>query len=39
VTTALWLLVYGGVLTWLAPPLLTRLTRSGVTPHMGIAAG
>jgi Zn-dependent protease with chaperone function len=38
VTTALWLLVYGGVLTWLAPPLLTRLTRSGVTPHMGIAA-
>lgn len=37
-TTALWLLVYGGVLTWLAPPLLTRLTRSGVTPHMGIAA-
>ena len=37
-TTAVWLLVYGGVLTWLAPPLLTRLTRSGVTPHMGIAA-
>ncbi|HEX7826853.1 MAG TPA: M56 family metallopeptidase, partial [Mycobacterium sp.] len=37
-TTALWLLVYGGVLTWLAPPLLTRLTRSGITPHMGIAA-
>jgi len=38
VTTAVWLLVYGGALTWLAPPLLTRLTRSGVTPHMGIAA-
>lgn len=37
-TTAVWLLVYGGALTWLAPPLLTRLTRSGVTPHMGIAA-
>jgi hypothetical protein len=38
VTSALWLLLYGGVLTWLAPPLLTRLTRTGVTPHMGIAA-
>jgi Zn-dependent protease with chaperone function len=38
VTTAVWLLVYGGALTWLAPPLLIRLTRSGVTPHMGIAA-
>jgi hypothetical protein len=37
-TTALWLLVYGGVLTWLAPPLLNRLTRSGTTPRMGIAA-
>lgn len=37
-TTAVWLLLYGGALTWLAPPLLTRLTRSGVTPHMGIAA-
>ena len=37
-TTAVWLLLYGAVLTWLAPPLLTRLTRSGVTPHMGIAA-
>lgn len=37
-TTAVWLLVYGGALTWLAPPLLTRMTRSGVTPHMGIAA-
>jgi Zn-dependent protease with chaperone function len=37
-TAAVWLLLYGAVLTWLAPPLLTRLTRSGVTPHMGIAA-
>lgn len=37
-TTALWLVVYGGGLTWLAPPLLKRLTRSGATPHMGIAA-
>jgi Zn-dependent protease with chaperone function len=37
-TTAVLLLLYGAVLTWLAPPLLARLTRSGVTPHMGIAA-
>jgi Zn-dependent protease with chaperone function len=37
-TTAVWLLLYGAAVTWLAPPLLTRLTRSGVTPHMGIAA-
>jgi Zn-dependent protease with chaperone function len=37
-TTAVWLLLYGAALTWLAPPLLTRLTRSGVSPHMGIAA-
>ena len=37
-TSALWLLLYGGVLTWLSPPLLTRMTRTGVTPHMGIAA-
>ena len=37
-TSALWLLLYGGVLTWLSPPLLTRMTRTGITPHMGIAA-
>ncbi|MCW2560164.1 MAG: family peptidase [Mycobacterium sp.] len=37
-TTAVWLLLYGAALTWLAPPLLTRLTRSGVSPHMGVAA-
>ncbi|CAN5719400.1 M56 family metallopeptidase [soil metagenome] len=37
-TTALWLVVYGGVLTWLAPPVLQRLTRSGVNPAMGVAA-
>ena len=37
-TTALWLLLYGGVLTWLSPPLLSRLTRSGISPHMGVAA-
>ena len=37
-TSALWLLLYGGVLTWLSPPLLTRMTRTGISPHMGIAA-
>ena len=37
-TSALWLLLYGGVLTWLSPPLLTSMTRTGITPHMGIAA-
>ncbi|MBX9641138.1 MAG: M56 family metallopeptidase [Mycobacteriaceae bacterium] len=36
--SALWLLLYGGALTWLAPPLLSRLTRSGITPRMGVAA-
>lgn len=37
-TTAGWLLLYGAVLTWLSPPLLTRMTRTGISPHMGIAA-
>ncbi|MDO3634991.1 M56 family metallopeptidase [Mycolicibacterium arseniciresistens] len=37
-TTGLWLLVYGAVLTWLAPPLLRRLTAAGISPHMGVAA-
>jgi hypothetical protein len=36
-TTALWLLLYGGALTWWCPPLLRRLTRAGITPHMGVA--
>ena len=37
-TTALWLLLYGGLLTWLAPPVLQRLTATGVSPRMGVAA-
>ncbi|CAN5504180.1 M56 family metallopeptidase [soil metagenome] len=37
-TTALWLMAYGGLVSWLAPPLLHRLTRSGVSPRMGVAA-
>lgn len=37
-TTALWLAVYGAVLTWLAPPVLRRLTCSGANPAMGVAA-
>lgn len=34
----MWVLLYGAVLTWLSPPLLTRMTRTGISPHMGIAA-
>lgn len=37
-TTALWLVLYGGVLAWLAPPVLRRMTGGGVNPHMGVAA-
>ncbi len=37
-TTAMWLLLYGGALTWLSPPVLSRLTRTGLSPHMGVAA-
>ena len=39
-TAALWLLLYGGAVTvtWLSPPLLSRLTRTGISPHMGVAA-
>lgn len=37
-TTALWLVVYGGALTWGAPVLLGRLTASGLSPRMGVAA-
>lgn len=37
-TTAMWLLLYGGALTWLSPPLLRRLTHAGISPHMGVAA-
>lgn len=37
-TTGLWLLLYGAALAWLSPPLLRRLTKSGINPHMGAAA-
>lgn len=37
-TTAMWLMLYGGALTWLTPPLLRRLTHAGISPHMGVAA-
>lgn len=37
-TTALWLLLYGAALTWLVPPVLQRLTSSGLSPHWGVAA-
>jgi len=37
-TTALCLVLYGAVLVWLAPPVLRRLTRGGVSPSMGVAA-
>jgi Zn-dependent protease with chaperone function len=37
-TTGLWLLLYGTALAWLAPPLLRRLTKTGLSPQMGVAA-
>lgn len=37
-TTAMWLLVYGAALTWLAPGPLGRLTRCGVAPRLGVGA-
>jgi Zn-dependent protease with chaperone function len=37
-TTGLWLLVYGSALAWLAPSLLGRLTKTGFSPQMGVAA-
>lgn len=37
-TTGSWLLLYGTALAWLAPPLLRRLTRTGLSPQMGVAA-
>lgn len=37
-TAALWLVLYGGVLVWWAPPVLRRMTGSGISPHMGVAA-
>jgi Zn-dependent protease with chaperone function len=37
-TTAAYLLLYGALVTWLSPPLLSRLTRRGVSPRLGVAA-
>lgn len=37
-TTAIWLVLYGGVLAWLAPPVLRRMTTGGASAHMGVAA-
>lgn len=37
-TTGLWLLLYGAALAFLSPSLLGRLTKSGVSPQMGVAA-
>lgn len=37
-TAAVYLLAYGALVTWLAPPLLTRLTRGGLNPRLGVAA-
>ncbi|BBZ16294.1 M56 family metallopeptidase [Mycolicibacterium gadium] len=37
-TTGLWLLLYGAALAWLLPSLLRRLTKSGVSPQLGVAA-
>lgn len=37
-TAAVYLLAYGALVTWLAPPLLARLTRRGLNPQLGVAA-
>jgi Zn-dependent protease with chaperone function len=37
-TAAVYLMLYGALVTWLAPPLLSRLTRRGVDPRLGVAA-
>lgn len=37
-TTAAYLLLYGALVTWLSPPLLSRLTRRGLSPRLGVAA-
>ncbi|CAN5484452.1 M56 family metallopeptidase [soil metagenome] len=36
-TTAAYLLIYGAVVTWLSPPLLSHLTRRGVSARLGVA--
>lgn len=37
-TAAILLLVYAALVTWVSPPLLSRLTRRGVSPRLGVAA-
>lgn len=37
-TAATLLLAYAALVTWLSPPLLSRLTRRGVSPRLGVAA-
>ncbi len=37
-TTGLWLMLYGTALAWTAPSLLGRLTKTGLSPQMGVAA-
>lgn len=37
-TSAVYLLAYGALVTWAAPPLLSRLTRGGLNPQLGVAA-
>jgi len=37
-TTAACLLVYAAIVIWLAPPVLDRLTRRGLSPRLGVAA-
>lgn len=37
-TAAVYLLLYGMAVSWLASPLLSRLTRAGLNPHLGVLA-
>lgn len=37
-TAAVLLLAYAALVTWLSPPLLSRLSRRGVSPRLGVAA-
>lgn len=37
-TAATYLLLYGAAVSWLAPPMLTRLTGRGLNPQLGVAA-
>lgn len=37
-TTALWLILYGAMLAWVAPPVLRRITSHGISPQLSVAA-